>query len=297
MPKRRRSKAFWKNFKFKYKLTIVNENTLEEIVGLRVSKLNGLSVLLSVLTVLFLIAACIIAFTPLRNYLPGYMNSEVRSQIVDNALRVDSLQELLNRQNLYIMNIQDIFSGKVPIDSVQTLDSLTTVRKDTLMERTKREEEFRRQYEENEKYNLTTIVSQPDVNGLILYRPTRGMVSDHFNTDKKHFGTDIAANPNESVLATMDGTVFLSTYTAETGDRRTAQSGFRLDLQALRLAAEKRRRPRERRRSHRTGGKQRNAQHRTASPLRTVVQGTSCQPGEVHRVLKPMTRSGIYDYK
>ena len=56
MPKRRRSKAFWKNFKFKYKLTIVNENTLEEIVGLRVSKLNGLSVLLCVLAVLFLIA-------------------------------------------------------------------------------------------------------------------------------------------------------------------------------------------------------------------------------------------------
>ena len=46
MPKKRRSRAFWKNFKFKYKLTVVNENTLEEIVGLRVSKLNGLSVLL-----------------------------------------------------------------------------------------------------------------------------------------------------------------------------------------------------------------------------------------------------------
>ena len=217
MPKRRRSKAFWKNFKFKYKLTIVNENTLEEIVGLRVSKLNGLSVLLSVLTVLFLIAACIIAFTPLRNYLPGYMNSEVRSQIVGNALRVDSLQQVLNRQNLYIMNIQDIFSGNIPVDSVQTLDSLTTVRKDTLMERTKREEEFRCQYEETEKYNLTSITSQPDVTGLILYRPTRGMVSDRFDAEKKHYGTDIAANPNESVLATMDGTVILSTYTAETG--------------------------------------------------------------------------------
>ena len=106
MPKRRRSKAFWKNFKFKYKLTIVNENTLEEIVGLRVSKLNGLSVLLCVLAVLFLIASCIITFTPLRNYLPGYMNSEVRTQIVDNALRVDSLQQVLNKQNLYIMNLQ-----------------------------------------------------------------------------------------------------------------------------------------------------------------------------------------------
>lgn len=217
MPKKRRSRAFWKNFKFKYKLTVVNENTLEEIVGLHVSKLNGLSVLLSVLAVLFLIASCIIAFTPLRNYLPGYMNSEVRSQVVANALRVDSLQAVLNRQNLYIMNIQDIFSGKVPIDSVQTLDSLTAVREDTLMKRTKREEEFRRQYEESEKYNLSSIASQPDVMGLNFYRPTRGMVSAHFDVEKKHFGTDIAANPNESVLATMDGTVILSAYTAETG--------------------------------------------------------------------------------
>lgn len=217
MVRKKRSKAFWKNIKFKYKLTIVNENTLEEVVGLRVSKLNGLSVLLSVLTVLFLIAACIIAFTPLRNYLPGYMNSEVRSQIVANALRVDSLQTMLHQQNLYIMNIQDIFSGQVPIDSVQTLDSLTAARKDTLMERTKREEEFRRQYEENEKYNLTTIASRPDVTGLVMFRPTRGMISSRFDMDRKHFGTDIAANPNESVLATMDGTVILSTYTAETG--------------------------------------------------------------------------------
>ncbi|MBB4042268.1 murein DD-endopeptidase MepM/ murein hydrolase activator NlpD [Bacteroides reticulotermitis] len=217
MPKKKRSKAIWSNIKFKYKLTILNENTLEEIVGLRVSKLNGFSVLLSVLIVLFLIAACIIAFTPLRNYLPGYMNSEVRAQMVQNALRVDSLQQVLERQNLYIMNIQDIFSGRVKIDSVETMDSLTTAREDTLMQRTEREEEFRRQYEENEKYNLTTIVSQPDVNGMIFYRPTRGMVTDVFNIDKKHFGTDIAANPNESVLATMDGTVILSTYTAETG--------------------------------------------------------------------------------
>ncbi len=217
MNTKRRSRAFWKNFKFKYKLTIINENTLEEIVGIHVSKLNGLSVLLSVLVVLFLIASCIIAFTPLRNYLPGYMNSEVRNQIVENALRVDSLQQLVERQNLYIMNIQDIFSGRVQIDSVQTLDSLVTARQDTLMERTKREEEFRRQYEESEKYNLTTIASQPDVNGFIFYRPTRGMVSDHFDVEKKHFGTDIAANPNESILATMDGTIVLSTYTTETG--------------------------------------------------------------------------------
>ena len=217
MVKKKRHKAFWSNIKFKYKLTIINENTLEEVVGLRVSKLNGISVLLSVLTVLFLVASVIIAFTPLRNSLPGYMNSEIRAQVVENALRVDSLQQLVDRQNLYIMNIQDIFSGTIRVDTVHNMDSLTTVREDSLMERTQREAEFRKQYEETEKYNLTSITARPDIEGLIFYRPTRGMITEKFDADRKHYGTDIAANPGESVLATLDGTVILSTYTAETG--------------------------------------------------------------------------------
>lgn len=210
-------KKFWRNFKFKYKLTITNENTLEEVVGIHVSKLNGVSVLLFAVTVIFLIAATIIAFTPLRNYLPGYMNSEVRELVVNNALRVDSLQQLLNRQNMYIMNIQDIFSGKVKADTVASIDSLTIVRSEELMERTEAEEQFRKQYEESERYNLTTMDNTPATLGLVFYRPTRGMISSAFDANGKHFGIDIAANPNESVLATLDGTVILSTYTAETG--------------------------------------------------------------------------------
>ena len=215
--KKKGRKAFWHNFKFKYKLTITNENTLEEIVGLHVSKLNGVSVLLSAVTVIFLISATIIVFTPLRNYLPGYMNSEVRAQVVTNALRADSLQQVVTRQNMYIMNIQDIFSGKVKADTVQSIDSLTILRSDSLMERTRQEEEFRKQYEESERYNLTAVDDNNVASGLIFYRPTRGMMSSNFDLENRHYGVDIAANPNESVLATLDGTVILSTYTAETG--------------------------------------------------------------------------------
>ncbi len=215
--KQKRSKAFWNNIKFKYKLVIINENTLEEVVGLRVSKLNGLSVLLSVLTVLFLVAAVIIAFTPLRNYLPGYMNSQIRAQIVKNALHVDSLQQVLDRQNLYIMNIQDIFQGRIKADTIHSIDSLTNMREDSLMERTQREAEFRKRYEEAEKYNLTSITARPDIDGPAFYRPARGMISSTFDAETRRFGIDIAANPGESVLATLEGTVILSTYTAEAG--------------------------------------------------------------------------------
>ena len=223
-----RRKAFWTNFKFKYKLTVTNENTLEEIVGIHVSKLNGLSILLSAVTVIFLIAALIIAFTPLRNYLPGYMNTEVREQVVVNALRADSLQWVLERQRMYIMNVQDIISGNVKPDSIHSIDSLTVVRSEELMERTQAEEEFRKQYEETERYNLTTIDNASSTTGLIFFRPTRGMLSSGFDANKKHFGIDIAANPNESILSTLDGTVIMATYTADTGYVIQVQHGQNL---------------------------------------------------------------------
>ena len=215
--RKKRKKPFWKDIKFKYRLTITNENTLEEVASLYVSKLNGISVVLFTLAILFLIAAAIVSFTPLRNYLPGYMNSEVRQQVVENALRVDSLQQMLDRQAMYVMNIQDIFSGNIRTDTVQSMDSLTVLREDSLMERTQSEDEFRRQYEAAEKYNLTNLAARTDADGLIFYRPAQGMVAKPFDADAGHLGTDIAANPNESVLATLDGTVLMSAYTAETG--------------------------------------------------------------------------------
>ena len=215
--KKKGRKAFWHNIKFKYKLTIINENTLEEVVGIHVSKLNGLSVLLSACTIIFLIAATIIAFTPLRNYLPGYMNSEIRSQVVTNALRADSLQQMLERQNRYVMNIQDIFSGKVKADTVQSIDSLTTLRAEQLLARSEEESAFIKKYEETERYNLRNITGEREVGGLIFYRPTRGLMLANFNPDQKHYGVDLTANPDESILAVLDGTVVFAAFTAETG--------------------------------------------------------------------------------
>lgn len=217
--KKTKRKPIWKDIRFKYKLTVTNENTLEEVTGLHVSILNAIAGVLFALLVLFTLVSAFITYTPLRNYLPGYMNSEIREQVVLNALRADSLEMLIDRQTLYIMNIQDIFLGKVKTDTIQSMDSLTVVRQDTLMERTQREAEFRRQYEETEKYNLTSLSASSESAGLIFHRPTRGMVTTPFNADAaaRHLGTDIAATRGESVLATLDGTVILSAYTAESG--------------------------------------------------------------------------------
>ena len=76
--------------------------------------------------------------------------------------------------------------------------------------------------------DYTTIDNAPAVTGLIFFRPTRGMISSEFDAAKKHYGIDIAASPNESVLATLDGTVMLATYTADTGYVIQVQHGQNL---------------------------------------------------------------------
>lgn len=217
MPKKKRSKAFWNNIKFKYKLTIINENTLEEVVGLRVSKLNGFSVLLSTVIVIFVITATIITFTPLRNYLPGYMNSEVRQQVVRNALSLDSLEQLVHRQNSYILNLQDIFSGKIKAEQTESFDSLLAIREDSLMQASLREEEFRKEYEDAEKYNLTTIGETVNLHGLTFSSPVSGILLSRFNSALGHLGVELVAGTNASIVSVLDGTVVLSTYTAEAG--------------------------------------------------------------------------------
>jgi lipoprotein NlpD len=145
------------------------------------------------------------------------MNNEIRAQVVSNALRVDSFRQVIEMQNLYIMNIQDIFRGTVKADTILSMDSLTIVREDSLKERTRREEEFRSKYEEAEKYNLTSVTSQAEAMKHSFFCPTRGVIYQFFNLNTKHYGVDIAANPDTSVLATLEGTVVLSTYTAQTG--------------------------------------------------------------------------------
>ena len=170
MAKKRKRKPWWQNIKFKYRLTIVNENTLEEVLTLYVSKLNGLSLLFSVLTILFIFTGLLMVYTPLRNYLPGYMSNELRATIVDNTLAADSLGELVDKQRLYIQNVQDILAGRISSDTVKSIDSLTVMRTDELMAATEREEKFRARYEEAERYNLTaTGGTGTDTEGLVFY--------------------------------------------------------------------------------------------------------------------------------
>jgi lipoprotein NlpD len=212
---KKKTKSFWKRVRFKYKLSFFNESTLEEVWSFRISQLSASLSLILFAFILITFTALVIITTPIRNYLPGYLDMEVRNEIVTNALRADSLEAVLQTQAIYLKNVTDILTGNVTLDSIQNhhSDSTTFVTANYDIPRSKSEENFARGYEDDEKYNLTVLNNNPLITeDIFFYKPVNGIVSAHYNSDARHYGVDLVAGPKESVLATLDGTVIYTGY-------------------------------------------------------------------------------------
>ena len=217
MKKNSKKASFWDKIRFKYKLSFLNENTLEEVFSYRISRLSGFLVLAVFAFLLIVLTSAVIINTPIRNYLPGYLDSEVRKEMMINALKADSLEQALSIQSQYFDNINSILRGDMTIDPTPQIDtSLNNVTFN--LEKSEATSDFIKNYEEEEKYNLTVLSSPTGIpDNIIFYKPVKGIVSSHFNAREKHYGTDIAANPKESVLATMKGTVVFTGFDANAG--------------------------------------------------------------------------------
>lgn len=217
--KRKNIHSFWRRIRFKYKLSFFNENTLEEVWSFRLSQLSAFAVLALFALLLITITSLIIIKTPIRNYLPGYLDVEVRKEIVQNALRADSLERMMQIHALYLNNVTGILSGTISLDSIQEIDSLARINPNYEIPRGEKEAEFVKEFEEKEKYNLAVLNDNPvPTDGIFFYKPVNGVVSSHYDANKKHYGVDLVASPKESVLATLDGTVIYVGYDPSYGN-------------------------------------------------------------------------------
>jgi murein DD-endopeptidase MepM/ murein hydrolase activator NlpD len=217
MKKNSKQLSFWEKIRFKHKLTFLNEKTLEDVFSIRLSWLSVFWVFGGFIVLLISLTSVVIINTPIRNYLPGYLDSEIRKEMVENALKADSLEQALAVQTSYLNNIHSILRGDNPIVALSQPDS-TTNKTEPNLEKTEETAAFIKNYEEEEKYNLSMMpVSQVFPENLIFYPPAKGMVSARFDLQEKHYGVDIATHPKESVMATMKGTVIFTGFDAIAG--------------------------------------------------------------------------------
>ncbi|SHF22386.1 murein hydrolase activator EnvC family protein [Dysgonomonas macrotermitis] len=221
MTKKRKDKnrhSIWKRMHFKYRLSILNENTLEEVWKLRVSMFNGIMLYATSLFLLMVVSSVIIISTPLRNYLPGYLDSEIREQAIKTAMRADSLEQQQLYQNAYLQNIKDIFEGKVQPESQSKVDTVMIAEDDKSLQSTSRERKYRQEYEEAEKYNLSSISTNDmtPTEGVTFFRPIRGVITSRFNPSLRQYGLQIAA-AGENIVATLEGSVVFAGYDPDAG--------------------------------------------------------------------------------
>ena len=209
-----------KSWTDKFKLTLSKEDTFEEVRQVRRTKVGFFATLATFILFIVVIVSLLIAYTNLRELIPGYPDTEIRRDIVRNAILLDSLEHEIKLRDAYLENMKKIISGKAPDNLVY--DTASTVNPQNVkFTRSLEDSLLRQQVESEEEYNLS--VSTPLAGrGIKFYNihffpPVEGIVSNHFDPARNHFGTDIAGVPNEVVHATLDGTVVFAGWTLETG--------------------------------------------------------------------------------
>ena len=202
----------------KYRLVVLNEHTFEERFALKLSRLN-VYIFGGLFSVILILATIVlIAFTPIKVYIPGYSSVKLKTDARKLTLASDSLQNRLAVLENYTKSIKSILTGEVTsddiIDSIQELAKRTQVDQSTL-NASKQDSIFREKIESRDRFPLSDEL-QNRVK-IVFFAPVSGTISQSFNSENKHFAIDVVAKTGTPVKAVADGTVIFSEWTTETG--------------------------------------------------------------------------------
>ena len=205
--------------KSKYRLIIMNNDTYEEKFSLSLSPLNVFTIGGTILIVFTVLVISFVAFTPLREFIPGYADVNLRRRALYAVAKADSLEHELAVKNRYIQNFNNIISGKIGADSVDRATDTVSAYGAITLKKSKEDSLLRAQIESSDKYNLTFTEDRPrkSLSAYVFFPPINGAVSNSFQAKENHYGVDVVAPENEAVKATLDGTVIFSSWTTENG--------------------------------------------------------------------------------
>lgn len=218
----KKEKNFFNKLHDKYRLVLMNDDTFEEKISFSLTRFNVFILFGTLVIFLVFATTYLIAFTPLREYIPGYADFNTRKVLRELNLKADSLQRELRSKDLYINNIRNIIEGRdfdeevfEPSNSQDFVEiaELTRSREDSIL-RAQIESEVR--FVGVSPEDPESFEPQP-MSQFFFFPPLNGIITSHFNAAQRHYGIDIVADEGEPIKATLDGTVIFSTWTLATG--------------------------------------------------------------------------------
>lgn len=203
---------------YKYRLILINDESFEEKISVKLTPLNLFVVLSSLFVMVSVVTILFIFYTPLKEFVPGYTNTEVKRNLKTLLYRTDSLNYVLKAKEAYYQNIINILQGGEGLtDTVKQQKRSKSV---SNLSNNKAEKQFVEEFE-NQKTSKKLKIKNPqqasNTVNLFLLNPTDGIVSKEFNKANGHYAIDIASKPNSPVKAVKEGTVILSGWIPETG--------------------------------------------------------------------------------
>lgn len=209
-----KKKLFTKN-----RLVILNEETFEEIFSLKLTLMNVFVVATVGAVLIIFVTTYIIAFTPLREYIPGYASSKLKKEATELALKSDSLTNALKKNEAYIISIKRVLTGDVDYaqlskDSIVASEIATA--DDDALSPSNADLELRKQVEKEDKYNLFEQ-AKPRI-GLVLFAPVKGSITEKYNARDKHFAVDVALAKDTPIKSIANGTVIFADWTPTNGN-------------------------------------------------------------------------------
>ena len=208
-----KKKGSGNKWRYKYRLVVLNEDTFEEKVSFKLSRMNVFVV--GTLSAMALIALTILS---LREYIPGYASTDLRRQAVELLEVTDSLSRVIDYNDRYVERIRGVLSGQyapseIEIDSIDlpfvldtTTIELSPIREDSLL---------RAQVALEDRYNL--FENNKAAFDTALFSPLSGMITQAFDPEIKHYAMDITAVQDAPVKSIAAGTVVFSEWTSDTG--------------------------------------------------------------------------------
>ena len=217
--------------KHKHRFVVMDTNTFKEKFSFQLSGINLFVTVGITVIVLILLTTVLIAFTPLREWIPGYANSEMVEETYNNAKRVDSIETLLSEQEWMVSTLQAILRGEKLGGTVEQAkkDSTTTLEQVAKAYRHSKEDSLLRLDVEREdnRYEVkasSTVIQSASTGpestiaiAHLFFEPLKGKILTHFDAARRHLGVDIAAKENQVVNATYSGTVVSANFTADAG--------------------------------------------------------------------------------
>lgn len=225
MERKDKKKRKWiEKLRSKYRLVFITDDTLEERLTFRLSRLNVFVALGTLTIVLIILTTILIAFTPLREYIPGYSNVGLTKKIYRLQSKTDSIERELAMKDRFLQNINDVIGGKDLSDQTPLVKDSLKRYSNIKLKKSYEDSLLRLEFESQSSYNLNRLDARESpgprksqIGGLLFFTPLKGVVTNEFDISKKHYGVDIVSKQNEAVKAVLDGTVILTNWTLETG--------------------------------------------------------------------------------